>query len=84
MYNHCQISGIHHITAIASSASENLAFYEEVLGLRLVKMTQKVPDQKAENALNFLIEKGMFTMIACAPCPETVPGRNGACFFWRP
>jgi L-fucose isomerase-like protein len=28
-------------------------------GLRLVKMTRKVPDQKAEDALNYLIEKGM-------------------------
>ncbi|UCD82141.1 MAG: VOC family protein, partial [Desulfobacterales bacterium] len=34
-----KISGIHHITAIASSAAENLAFYEKVLGLRLVKKT---------------------------------------------
>ena len=31
------ISGIHHITAIASSAPENLAFYEQLLGLRMVK-----------------------------------------------
>jgi glyoxalase family protein len=31
--------GIHHVTAIASSAAENLAFYTEVLGLRLVKRT---------------------------------------------
>ena len=28
-------------------------------GLRLAKMTEKVPDRKAEDALNFLVEKGM-------------------------
>jgi L-fucose isomerase len=28
-------------------------------GLRLLKMTQQVPDRKAEEALNFLLEKGM-------------------------
>ena len=39
-----KISGIHHITAIASSASENLAFYEEVLDLRLVKKTVNFDD----------------------------------------
>ena len=39
-----KISGIHHITAIASSASENLAFYEDVLGLRLVKKTVNFDD----------------------------------------
>lgn len=33
------ISAIHHITAITPSAAENLAFYENVLGLRLVKQT---------------------------------------------
>jgi glyoxalase family protein len=44
MNNDPQISGIHHITAIASSASENLAFYEEVLDLRLVKKTVNFDD----------------------------------------
>ena len=39
MRTHAKISGIHHITAVASSAAENLAFYETVLDLRLVKQT---------------------------------------------
>lgn len=44
MKTNSKISGIHHITAIASSASENLAFYENVLGLRLVKKTVNFDD----------------------------------------
>jgi len=44
MKTNSKISGIHHITAIASSASENLAFYEDVLGLRLVKKTVNFDD----------------------------------------
>ena len=44
MNNNTHIGGIHHITAIASSASENLAFYESVLGLRLVKKTVNFDD----------------------------------------
>ena len=44
MNNNSKISGIHHITAIASSAAENLAFYETVLGLRLVKKTVNFDD----------------------------------------
>jgi hypothetical protein len=28
-------------------------------GLRLLKMTEQIPDEKAENALNFLIQKDM-------------------------
>jgi glyoxalase family protein len=38
------ISGVHHITAIASSASENLKFYSGILGLRLVKKTVNFDD----------------------------------------
>jgi len=38
------ISGIHHITAVTSSAAENLAFYEKTLGLRLVKQTVNFDD----------------------------------------
>ncbi|MBW7955499.1 ring-cleaving dioxygenase [Patescibacteria group bacterium] len=36
--------GIHHITAIASNAVENLQFYTTVLGLRLVKKTVNQDD----------------------------------------
>ncbi len=42
--NRQTISGIHHITAISSSARENLAFYEKTLGLRLVKQTVNFDD----------------------------------------
>jgi predicted esterase/catechol 2,3-dioxygenase-like lactoylglutathione lyase family enzyme len=38
------ISAIHHITAVSSSAAENLAFYEHTLGLRLVKQTVNFDD----------------------------------------
>jgi glyoxalase family protein len=41
-----RVSGIHHITAIAGDAQENLNFYVTVLGLRLVKrsINQDAPD----------------------------------------
>lgn len=44
MNNSSKITGIHHITAIASSAAENLAFYKSVLDLRLVKKTVNFDD----------------------------------------
>jgi glyoxalase family protein len=34
------ITGIHHITAIASNAQKNIDFYTGVLGLRLVEHRQ--------------------------------------------
>lgn len=39
-----RILGIHHITAIASSAKKNLDFYTKVLGLRLLKKTVNFDD----------------------------------------
>jgi len=42
-----QLGGIHHITAITGQASQNVAFYTEVLGLRLVKKTVNQDDVSA-------------------------------------
>lgn len=39
-----KLLGLHHVTAIASNARENLRFYTEVLGLRLVKKTVNFDD----------------------------------------
>ena len=39
-----EIKGIHHITAIAGPAQENLDFYVGVLGLRLVKKSVNQDD----------------------------------------
>jgi glyoxalase family protein len=36
--------GIHHITAVASSANDNLTFYRKVMGLQLVKKTVNFDD----------------------------------------
>ena len=42
-----QLSGIHHLTAITADAPGNLAFYTQVLGLRLVKKTVNQDDTSA-------------------------------------
>ena len=41
-----KLTGIHHVTCIAGSAQENLDFYTNVLGMRMVKksVNQDVPD----------------------------------------
>jgi len=44
MVTNPDISGIHHITAIASTAADNLAFYRNILGLPLVKKTVNFDD----------------------------------------
>src|SRR5207248_8979454 len=42
-----QLSGIHHLTAISAKPRENLAFYANVLGMRLVKKTVNQDDVSA-------------------------------------
>lgn len=42
-----QLTGIHHLTAITANAPENLHFYTQVLGLRLVKKTVNQDDTSA-------------------------------------
>ncbi|NLK44929.1 MAG: ring-cleaving dioxygenase [Tissierellia bacterium] len=41
-----RISGIHHITSIVGDVQENVNFYREVLGLRLVKKTVNFDDPR--------------------------------------
>jgi len=41
------LGGLHHVTAVTSNASGNVAFYTEVLGLRLVKKTVNQDDVSA-------------------------------------
>lgn len=38
------VAGVHHITAIASDPQENLDFYTQILGLRLLKVTVNFDD----------------------------------------
>ena len=42
-----QLTGLHHVTAVTANAEENLRFYTEVLGLRLVKKTVNQDDVSA-------------------------------------
>jgi glyoxalase family protein len=42
-----ELGGLHHVTAVTTEAAENVAFYTEVLGLRLVKKTVNQDDVSA-------------------------------------
>ena len=42
-----ELGGLHHVTAVTTRASENVAFYTEILGLRLVKKTVNQDDVSA-------------------------------------
>jgi glyoxalase family protein len=42
-----QLTGLHHLTAVTADAPDNVAFYTDVLGLRLVKKTVNQDDVSA-------------------------------------
>src|SRR5215210_3166875 len=42
-----ELGGLHHMTAVTTDAAENVAFYTDVLGLRLVKKTVNQDDVSA-------------------------------------
>lgn len=42
-----QLGGLHHVTAVTANASRNVAFYTQVLGMRLVKKTVNQDDVSA-------------------------------------
>jgi glyoxalase family protein len=72
------ISGIHHITAISSSATDNVAFYESVLGLRLVKQTVNF-DAPFTYHLYYGDRQGTpGTILTFFPWPELPRGTPGA------
>ncbi|MGD2036722.1 MAG: ring-cleaving dioxygenase [Desulfobacterales bacterium] len=78
MNDNSKISGIHHITAIASSASENLAFYQNVLGLRLVKKTVNFDDPYTYHLYYGDAAGAPGTIITFFPWENLPRGKSGA------
>lgn len=71
------IQGIHHITALASNAQENVDFYTGVLGLRLVKKTVNF-DAPDVYHLYYGNERGSpGTIMTFFPYPDIPKGRKG-------
>jgi glyoxalase family protein len=72
-----QITGIHHITAIAGNAQENLDFYTGVLGMRLVK---KSVNQDVTNTYHLFYADGEAhpgTDLTFFPWPDAPPAVRG-------
>jgi glyoxalase family protein len=71
------ITGLHHVTAIASDPQRNLEFYVGVLGLRLVKRTINFDDP---GSYHFYFGDGVGTpgtILTFFPWPDARPGVRG-------
>ena len=72
-----RIAGLHHITAIAGMAKQNLDFYTKVLGLRLLKKTVNFDDPGTYH-FYFGDEKGTpGTILTFFPWEGVQKGRSG-------
>ena len=72
------ITGLHHVTAIASDPKKNLAFYTQFLGLKLVKKTVNFDDPTTYH-LYYGDETGSpGTILTFFPWPRSLRGRAGS------
>lgn len=69
--------GIHHVTAIAGNAQENLDFYSGVLGLRLVKRTVNQDDPTTYHLFYADAVGHAGTNLTFFPWTQMAPGRAG-------
>jgi glyoxalase family protein len=71
------LTGIHHLTAIASDPAQNAAFYTHVLGLRLVKKTVNFDDPGTYHLYYGDDTGAPGTILTFFPWPDAGRGRPG-------
>ncbi|OMP65780.1 ring-cleaving dioxygenase [Domibacillus epiphyticus] len=72
-----EFKGVHHVSAITANAAENVRFYTEVLGMRLIKKTVNQDDTSVYH-LFYGDEKGNpGTELTFFEIPMAAPNRNG-------
>jgi glyoxalase family protein len=72
-----EIKGIHHVTAIAGPAQENLDFYAGVLGMRLVKKSVNQDDPGTYHLFYADAEGHPGTDLTFFPWAQMAPSRDG-------
>ncbi len=71
------ISGLHHVTAIAGPAQENLDFYSGILGMRLVKKSVNQDDPGTYHLFYADAEGHPGTDLTFFPWADLAPSRDG-------
>src|SRR6476659_9400134 len=71
------VNGLHHITAIAGPAQENLDFYAGVLGMRLVKKSVNQDDPGTYHLFYADAEGRPGTDLTFFPWSHLAPSRDG-------
>jgi catechol 2,3-dioxygenase-like lactoylglutathione lyase family enzyme len=72
-----RIAGLHHITLLVADVERSLAFYRNVLGMRLVKQTVNDDDRNARHLIFGDAEGRPGTLITCLEYPDLDEGTVG-------
>jgi glyoxylase I family protein len=72
-----RITGIHHITLLVSNLDRSMAFYRNILGMRLVKQTVNADDRSARHFIFGDAEASPGTLITCLEYPDLEEGKVG-------
>ncbi len=72
-----RITGIHHITLLVSDLDRSLAFYRNLLGMRLVKQTVNEDDTSARHFVFGDADGRPGTLITCLEYPDLDEGKVG-------
>lgn len=73
-----QLYGLHHVTAITASAARNVAFYTQLLGMRLVKKTVNQDDVSAYHLFYADAQGSPGTDLTFFDWPNVGANQNGA------
>jgi glyoxylase I family protein len=77
MARRLSISGIHHVTLLCRDAERSLAFYRNLLGMRLVEQTVNADDPGARHLIFGDAEGRPGTLLTCLEYPDLEVGRVG-------
>ncbi len=72
-----RIAGLHHITLLVADVERSMAFYRNVLGLRLVKETVNEDDRSARHLIFGDQDGRPGTLITCLEYPDLDEGKVG-------
>ena len=72
-----RILGLHHITLICSSLERSVAFYRDLLGMRVVKQTRNPDDPSARHFYFGDSEGNPGTVVSCFEYPQMEVGKPG-------
>ncbi len=72
-----RIAGIHHITLLVADVERSMAFYRNILGMRLVKETVNDDDRSARHLIFGDADGRPGTLITCLEYPDLDEGIVG-------